>query len=175
MSLVPPTVVDLANFTGRASNSFGSFAQEALAQATLLFYLATGLSEYPNTPELLTLSQYGIMDMADKIYLGQQYAETKASPFQSETIGSYSYSKLTNSVKKGNDTGVTWFDIAVQKLKSASERIAQSGSIEGMEYDGLGVTGDGKYKIIGASGTHSEHRNPWDIDTFEDITHHHIF
>jgi hypothetical protein len=173
MSLVPPTVADMASFTGRASNTFGPFATEALTQATLLFYMSTGLEAYPENSQLASLAKYGIMDMADKIYLSQPYKEATSSPFQSETIGSYSYSKLTQSVKKGDSTGVMWFDMAVNKLKAGGTGIGASGSIEGMEWDGIEYQASGKAKIVGASGTSERFRNAWDIDTFEDVIHNH--
>lgn len=173
MSLAPPTVADLATFTGRASNTFGVFAPEALTQAALLFYFATGLEEYPEDFQLASLAKYGILDMADKIYLSQPYKQATTSPFQSETIGSYSYSKLTKSVSKGDSTGVTWFDLAVNKLRAGGTGIGSSGSIEGMEWDGVEYQANGKPKIVGASGTEQRFRNAWDIDTFEDVIHHH--
>lgn len=172
MSLAPPTVADLANFTGRDSNTFSNFAPTALDQATLLFYLATELVEYPDDVELAKLSKYGIMDMADKIYLSQKYAEASASPFQSESIGSYSYSKMTQAVKKKSGTGVMWFDLAVSKLKAAGSIVGQTGSIEGMEWDGIEQV-NGRSKIIGASGSHSAGRNAWDMDNVEEVVHHH--
>lgn len=166
MSLASPSVGQLATFTGRPSNTFGDFAAEALTQATLLLMLATGLEAYPEDENLAQLAVYGILDMADSIYLSQPYKESTASPFQSESIGSYSYSKLTRSVKKGNDTGVTWFDMAVSKLKATDSGVTASGSIEGMEWDGVAITPSGKYKIVGASGTYSTDRGSWEIDTW---------
>lgn len=173
MSLAPPSVADLAAFSGRESNSYSNFAVEALDQATLLLYLATSLTDYPDDPDLAKLAKYGILDMADKIYFSQPYRETIASPYQSETIGSYSYSKSVAAVKKGNATGVLWFDIAVDKLKTAGSGIGASGSIEGMEWDGLEVGPNGKTKIIGATGTH-DYISPraWEIDT-GDVVHNH--
>lgn len=173
MSLAPPVVAELATFTGRESNTFSAFAPEALTQATLLFYFASGLENYPEDPQLAALAKYGILDMADKIYLSQPYKEATNSPFQSETIGSYSYSKLTQSVKKGDATGVVWFDLAVNKLKAGGSGIGASGSIEGMEWDGIEYQSSGKAKIVGATGNSNNYRNAWDIDTFEDITHNH--
>jgi len=176
MSLTPPTVADLATFTGRASNTFGDFASEALTQATLLFYLATEIDEYPTDPNLFNLAKYGILDMADSLYLSQPYKESTSSPFQSETIGSYSYTRLTKSVKKGNDTGVTWFDLAVSKLRAGGSAIGSSGSIEGMEWDGLeeGSGRGGRSKIVGASGSYNDDfRGAWEIDTWPEVIHHH--
>lgn len=164
--LMPPTVAELAAFSGRESNTFGQFASEALAQATLLFYLATELESYPTNASQAQLAKYGILDMADKIYLSQPYQEAAASPFQSETIGSYSYSKTVSAVKRGDSTGVMWFDMAVNKLKAGGTTICDSGSIEGMEYDGLGVSDSGKMKIIGGSGSRNFEADAgtWEID-----------
>lgn len=166
MALVPPTVAELAAFTGRESNTFSSFAVEALAQATLLFYLATDLDYYPLDDNLLRLAKYGILDMADNIYLSQPYQEASASPYQSETIGSYSYSKSIQAVRKGDATGVRWFDLAVNRLSSGNSVMA-SGSIEGMEWDGLEVTPDGRVKIVGGSGSYrGDAKSAWEIDTY---------
>lgn len=175
MSIAPPTIGDLAAFTGRPSNTFGDFASEALTQATLLLMLATELTEYPSDINLANLAKYAILDMADSIYLGQPYKQTMASPFQSESIGSYSYSKMTKAVKKGDSTGVAWFDMAVSKLRSANAGITASGSIEGMEWDGLEVRPNDKMKIVGGSGSHQDaYRGSWEIDTWnEDVIHHH--
>ncbi len=173
MSLAPPTVADLATFSGRDSNSYSNFAVEALSQATLLFQLATSLSDYPSDPDLAKLARYGIMDMADKIYMSQPYREALASPYQSEAIGSYSYSKSVAAVKKGDSTGVMWFDMAVGKLKAAGSGIGASGSISAFEWDGLEIDGTGKAKVIGASGKYDvTGAGAWEIDT-SDVTHNH--
>jgi hypothetical protein len=174
MMLVPPTIGELSSFSGRSSVTFSEYADEALAQATLLFYLATDLEEYPENPQLLRLAKNGILSMADKIYLSQPYQEASASPFQSETIGSYSYSRITAAVKKGDATGVMWFDLAVNKLKGGGSGIGDSGSIQGMEWDGLAVGPDGRAKIIGAGGSHQPVSGwAWDIDTNPEIIHNH--
>lgn len=169
--LVPPTVADLATFTGRSSNNFNIYAGEALAQATLLFYLATGIEGYPDDTSLYQLAKNGILDMADKIYLSQPYREASASPYQSETIGSYSYSRSVAAVKKGDATGVMWFDLAVGKLKSANSGIGSSGSIQGMEWDGIATDASGRNRVIGASGSRTLDQSggwAWDIDTNPD-------
>ena len=171
MTLAPPSVTELTVHTGREPNTFGAFALEALAQATFLFYLATGIEDYPENPNLAQLVRYGILDMADKIYLSQPYKEAAASPYQSETIGSYSYSKTIQAVKKGDATGVMWFDLAVNKLR-VDGGIGASGSIEGMEWDGLGRSASGRAKIIGGTGTYADGRGSWEIDT-DDVIHHH--
>jgi len=173
MTLAPPTVADLATFTGRASSTFGVFAPQALAQATLLLYLSTGLEAYPENAQLASLAKFGIMEMADRIYLSQPYQEASASPYQSETIGSYSYTRMTQAIKKGDATGVMWFDLAVNKLKASGSGIGASGSIEGMEFDGVEFNGEGRAKIIGANGSYvRDGRFSWETDT-ADVIHHH--
>jgi hypothetical protein len=166
MTLAPPTVADLATFTGRSSNAFGQYVYQALDQATLLFYLATDRTEYPSDSNLAMLAKNGILEMADKIYLSQPFQEAMASPFQSETIGSYSYSRTVAAVKKGDATGVMWFDLAVNKLKSEDTAIGASGSIVGMEYDGLGIDSNGQTRIIGGSGS-TDINGPGFIRTWE--------
>lgn len=159
--LTPPTVQELATFTGRANADYTEFALEALNQASLLFSLATGLESYPGNEDLARLAKNGILDMADSIYLSQPYRESSASPFQSETIGSYSYTKAMKAVSKGDATGIMWFDLAVNKLKTTSASIVASGSIEGMENEGIAVDpATGKSKIIGATGN-SRGRISW--------------
>jgi hypothetical protein len=113
------TVEDLSRFTGRSVSSFGSFGAfvtEAISQATLLFQLATGRTSLPDNEIEQQLAINGILEMADKIFLGRSYEEVTSSPFQSETIGSYSYSLMTKRIQSGNDTGLTWFDMAVDRL-----------------------------------------------------------
>lgn len=170
--LATPTVAELATFSGRPSNTFTAYAVEALDQATLLFYLATELDDYPLNPGLAKLAKNGILDMADSIYLGQPYRESSASPYQSETIGTYSYSKAAKAVKKGDSTGIIWFDLAVNKLKSSSNAISASGSIEGMEWEGVAPTSSGKNKIVGATGSRQPMTSgySWEIDTRPEIS-----
>lgn len=135
--LIAPSVADLATFTGRPQGSFTAYATEALSQAALLLRIATGITEYPSDPDLAQLAKNGIMDMADKLYLSAPHKEMTMGPFQSETIGSYSYTmkSLTTKIQKGNDTGVLWFDLAVETLKTGAKRGSSSGEIVIFEHD----------------------------------------
>ena len=116
--LTPPTVADLAEFTGRDPASFTAFADQALAQATLLFSITTGLDDYPTDPDEAQLAENAILEMADHIYLEQPYTASRAGPYTSETIGSYSYSKGSAAAKAtlGGPTGLLWWDLAVDRL-----------------------------------------------------------
>jgi hypothetical protein len=130
--LPAPTTAELATFTGRDEASFTAFAAQALAQATLLFRLRTKLTDYPADPDLEQLARMAILEMAYKLYLEQPHSEVLASPFSSETIGSYSYSKSATflNARQGKDTGLLWWELAMDELAQADAVIAQHGSVK---------------------------------------------
>jgi hypothetical protein len=112
------TKQNLADLSGRPVGSYTSFAEKsAIPQALLLFKIGTCLASPgelgPIDQELL---DNAIASMADGIYLSQPFMAVAASPFSSETIGSYSYSKVAKAVEQGKETGIQWFDIAVDRL-----------------------------------------------------------
>ena len=112
-----PNVDDLAAFTGEVGASYEPFVQSALTQATVLYEFAACPAELPaaDTKEG-QLVRNAILAMADALYLGRGYRAAKATPFQSESIGSYSYSKAQQAVSNNLPTGVGWFDMAVEYL-----------------------------------------------------------
>lgn len=133
---------DLSEFTGRPLASFPtSFVESsAIPQAVLLFKIGTCIVD----PSALSvedqqLVDFAIISMADAIHLTAPYQKALASPFNSESIGSYSYSKTAKAVQKGLETGVMWFDMAVLRL-SQCEALGggffQGGGIEVFENDG---------------------------------------
>lgn len=106
----------LSDFSGRPEASYRGYADTALKQARLLFKIGTCLASLPDDPDLLELASNGILSMADNIYLAQEFQKAAASPFSSESIGSYSYSKAAKAVAAGLDTGIMWFDLARDQL-----------------------------------------------------------
>ena len=124
-----PVIGDLAYFTGRPESSYTGFAVSALAQAAIMFTFKTEISDpsqfggYKNITEAdaQKLATTGICEMADYLYLRQPYQQAIANPMQSETIGSYSYSKPFQQMARnaaalevtGEATGVPMFDLAV--------------------------------------------------------------
>lgn len=131
--LAPPTVAELATFTGRPVNTYSGFAAQALAQATLMFQVVTKLEDYPEDPQLLQLAMNAILEMADRLVLEQPFAEVSTRPFQSETIGSYTYSRSTATaakVQNGSKTGLFWWDVAVDELAMPGALITAHGSIK---------------------------------------------
>lgn len=127
-----PTIEDLASFSGRAQTSYSGFAVSALLQATITFAFRTEITDpsqltgYNNlTPaDQQMLATNGICAYADYLYLRQPYQQMIAAPTQSETIGSYNYSKPYSEVARnaaalevtGEAIGVPMFDLAVQTL-----------------------------------------------------------
>jgi len=89
-----------------------------IRQAADLMLLATGMDDgapvaVSDTP-LGRMVFNGILDMA--FYLGSSFDDRSAqqySPFASERIGEYSYSKFITSITNKQGTGVTLFDNAV--------------------------------------------------------------
>ncbi|WNN95001.1 hypothetical protein SEA_MAGRITTE_24 [Microbacterium phage Magritte] len=142
---------DLANFTGRPLVSFpeGYVTSSAFPQALLLFKMGTCLASLNDLNEdQKQLAKFAILSMADAIHLSAPYQTVLASPFNSESIGSYSYSRAAQAVSKGLPTGIGWFDIAIQDLSvcDALDGIPMSmgidvfGAAEGVPQYGAGVT-----------------------------------
>lgn len=130
--LPAPTINELTVFTGRPAGSFGGFADQALAQAALMFTIVTKLSVLPDDPDLLQLAKNAMMELADRLLLEQPFQAIKAGPFQTETIGSYSYSRVTptsSKVQQGIKTGLFWWDLAVDELSAAGTSVLSHGSV----------------------------------------------
>ncbi len=131
---------DLEDYSGRPSQSYSKYADTALSQALLLFKIGTCLAQFPDDPLKAEIAKNGILAMADSIFLSQRYQQAMASPFNSETIGSYSYSKTASAVQRGDKTGIMWFDMAIEQLSECSylsDGIPTGGGIGMFEYDGL--------------------------------------
>jgi hypothetical protein len=127
-----PDITDLAFFSGRPEASYTAFATSALTQAVLMFTFKTEITDpsqfagYDNISpaDAQVLATNGICALADYIYLRQPYQQALASPMQSETIGSYNYSKPIQEMARnaaalevtGEALGVPLFDLAVQML-----------------------------------------------------------
>lgn len=135
----------LADFSGRPEASYTSYATvSALPQALLLFKLGTCIVDPAAlTPDAQQLVDFAILSVADVIFLGQEHQAAAASPFSSESIGSYSYSKLTTAVRSGLPTGLTWFDMAVEQIGvcDANGGDVQFGGVEMFEHQGTLVAG----------------------------------
>lgn len=173
MSIPVPSVEDLATFSGRPLVFFNPYAVQALTQATLYMSLATELTDLPTDPTQAQLMINGILDFALVTYLEQPYQAIKTNPFQSQTVGGVSYSKPVLYMRgtaqanalKGEETGITWFDMAIGFLAQRTQR----GGVYG---DALhvfdGCTPDNLYFRILEDGT-TQLLGPADLDQGDQI------
>lgn len=145
-----PTVTYLAQFTGNDESSFTAFADQALTQATLLFSIVTHREDYPDDADQTQLAINAILEVAYRIYLEQPYSEVKASPFSSESIGSYSYSKSTvvQKARTGELTGLFWWDLAIDELTLADRSIVTSGAVTVFDNDSMYVDTSNQRKTV---------------------------
>lgn len=149
---------ELAEFTGKDIEYYDtSFVMEALLQAGDLFEIATRIPVLPNASTLNgRLAKRGILSMAEAIYEGNQYRDLRTSPFKSETIGSYTYLLAEASVLKGIPTGISWFDLAVDRLawntSDGSQSVASS-SVSAFDRPGDVRQIGGDYILIGPADT----------------------
>lgn len=146
-------VAGLAKFTGRPEASFSDYADEALEQALLFFKRATCLTDMPENEDDALVASKAIYQLADYFVLAQPYQEKLAAPFSSESIGSYSYSKMVNSIVRREKTNLLWFDLAVEELGQCNlnNMVGQTmGGIGAFERDGTVVPqGDGTGYLLG--------------------------
>lgn len=133
------SIIDLSEFSGAPLETYDpAYSQQALQQATILFRIGTCLSDFPTDSLKADIARMAILSMADSIVLAQGYREVTANPFSSETIGSYSYSKLSSAVSAGQTTGINWFDMAVGQLSECglfNDGSTGHGGIEVFEVD----------------------------------------
>jgi hypothetical protein len=124
-----PSLGQLAVWSGRAESSYTGYADSALLQATLIFTQVTelGADDWPGlSADDQLLATNGILSYADYIYLRQPYQQILASPMESETVGSYTYSKPFPVEARNVQamelslglmaTGIVLWDLAVQML-----------------------------------------------------------
>lgn len=131
------TVAQVAEYSGRPVESYTSYATTAIRQAILLFRMGTCLLTLPTDPLELELAEFAIWELADALVLSQPHKEFLASPVAGETIGSYSYSKITKAVQTQVPTGLSMFDLAVQRIGTCNATFGDvgNGGISMFEYD----------------------------------------
>jgi hypothetical protein len=119
--LTPPDTSEL-QFHMRQTQAFSPqealYAEDSLQRATDLMEIATGVHEDPEDELAFRVMQNGILAMGHAIYVvSGEDATALYTPFQSERLGSYSYSKLQQAVATRADTGIPGFDQAVSYFK----------------------------------------------------------
>lgn len=158
------TEIDLAQFTGKDPAEYGRYLYEALEQAGDLLELATGLTAMPEEGLLLRIARRGALAMAEAIYEGNQFRDYRHSPFRSETIGSYTYSLAEGNVLAGIPTGISWFDLAVDRLTESSVPTIMSSSISAFDRSGDIATAGGRQILVGPADTENFRQGPPSID-----------
>lgn len=121
----------LSEYTLRDESEYDdAVAAQVIREAILLFKIGTCLTELPTSPLQREIAMTAIHAMADAFEAEKRNAEQLQSPFQSESIGSYNYSKISGLIYSGVPTGIGWFDIAIQQL-SVCGRNGTSGDLAG--------------------------------------------
>lgn len=124
LAAVTPTSADLATWKGLESeeelDAPAELVQKHLQLSTAMFLLATGMTKIPDwSSPIGHVIRAGILDMAWYIGTTKENQDEIFSPFSSERIGSYSYSKAVKAVQRGEDTDVPFFDMAVKWFKES--------------------------------------------------------
>jgi hypothetical protein len=120
MALTPPTVAELGTFRGEAFATSGAEFDQAtmvLQQATDALWVFTGLDEYPSDARVARIVKNAIMDLTLWLLSQVEHRDEINSPFSSERIGSYSYSKMQQASATGN-SGIYWLDLLFRFLKN---------------------------------------------------------
>lgn len=125
MAFVSPTSDDVLDLIGFESWDDAGFNEERadfwLPRATLLAKIATGCTHSPSrvdAPDEYLMYVTGVSEMVHYLLVGDDDREERMSPYSSERMGSYSYSKLAQMVGSGLGSGgaVPWFDSMVDLL-----------------------------------------------------------
>lgn len=143
------TIVDLAANSGRPEASYPSpYSTVAIAQALLLFKIYSCLKDWPDDPTKADLAKCAVLEMADAFVISQPNALVLGGPFQSESIGSYSYSLASKRLQAGLPTGLSWFDLAIQQLG-----ICESGPGHGVDSCATEVFENDEFFLVKADGS----------------------
>jgi hypothetical protein len=122
MTLAVPTVEEMlvhAHRTGIDDNEDVLWYEDALQRSTDLKAASAEIDEYPTDEVNARIVKTGILAMAYAIFVRTDTKDAAYSPFSSERIGSYSYSKMQSAAKEGA-TGVEEFDFAIYTLRAES-------------------------------------------------------
>lgn len=126
MALTVPPITELETFKNEEVPSSDEQSVTAhLQAATDLMELATGIHTdfEPGTLEARVMRR-GILDLTWYIGTSMEDRDSLFSPFSSERIGSYSYSKAASAISMRGKTGVPFFDLAVDHLSGLNESLA---------------------------------------------------
>jgi hypothetical protein len=115
--LTPPSTDDLLIHMRRTDpfdTNEEEWAEDSLQRATDLAQIATGVEDDPTDELAARIMQVGVLAMGHAIFVSSLDRDELYSPFSSERIGSYSYSKAQQAVSASAATGVPEFDQMVR-------------------------------------------------------------
>lgn len=126
MALTVPDLDDLKLFSGQDwPTDEHEYVENVLFQATDVIWVFTGFNDDPSDARTNRIVQYAIMDLSLWLMTQAAHRDEINSPFSSERIGSYSYSKMQGA-QKGEDTGIYWVDMLFRLLRAPSEEYSLS-------------------------------------------------
>lgn len=160
--MIEPTVSDLAVVTGSDPDSFGGFATQAISMAALAFRRATRRTDWPEDPDEKQLAAYAILQLAQRLYLEQPYSEAMASPFASESTGTYSYSKSFQKAANGLPTDLMWWDMAIDQLTLAEGGNVSSNGVKLVNQFFRANDGTDDRYILGPAELRQRYDQPFD-------------
>ena len=159
------TMADLI-IDGVDADSLQNFEEEGYSDEDALA-LAQGLLEQA-VPCLATMFatlsaadksvvKFAVLEMAKFIKIDFFNFERATSPFQSETIGSYSYNKMARNVSNSESTGVPGFDRAVTKLSPMCSVDSTSSGLGAGSSEQVFKPGYGDYRASREGTRNNEH------------------
>lgn len=124
MALIPPMYDDYVEFLNEEfPDDMIARIEDMMVQATDAFWVFTGLSDYPDDPRAARIARYAIMELTSWLLSQHENRAEINSPFSSERIGSYSYSKMQRA-KEDFSSGLYWLDLFFRWL-SGNETASQ--------------------------------------------------
>jgi hypothetical protein len=125
MALTLPTIEELGEFRNEpfpddATDPEVERAESILQQAADAIWVFTGIESDPVDTRVARILKNAIMDLT--LWLMAQYENRDEinSPFTSERIGSYSYSKMM-AAQRGEESGIWWLDLLFKYLGSQTD------------------------------------------------------
>lgn len=160
MTITVPDSDDLLvemRMTAWANSADEEYAELILQRSADLFVIATGVTDDPDDDLSVRIMESGILAMSHALWVRSKDANAVLSPFQSERLGSYSYTKMMQMVQSKGLTGIDGFDAAVAYFSGGSD-------------SRIGVTSEDVFKRPRAAFIADVYGSPLEGDFAVDIT-----
>lgn len=131
MPLTPPTSTEIALFRNEGDYAADEvpYVNAVAQQATDAVWVFTGLENPPTDPRAARVLKNALIQFTLWVMAQDEHRDEINSPFSSERIGSYSYSKMQQA-SRGEETGIFWLDLLFKMLNTGdgAETISWSSS-----------------------------------------------